>query len=119
MKALSAENLDLFFRLSAAGLGVTDVGDAASSNSDGLTPHEKVLDWCRVAITGLLVLALFVIIFHVSTTKSATATPYISLLSGLAGIALGWMFTNMGSPTGTKPSPRERAQNRRKAKGTS
>ena len=40
-KALEAENLELFFRLSAAGLGMTAAGDTAGNISDGLTPHES------------------------------------------------------------------------------
>jgi hypothetical protein len=88
---------NLFLEVTAAGLSMTSSKDVDSGNSDGLTSHERFLDGCRVAVTGLLILALFVIIYHVSTTATSSATPYISLLSGLAGIALGWMFTSIGS----------------------
>lgn len=63
------------------------------------TEHEKYLDRRRVWITGGLMVALFAIVGIVlfRTSITSTATPYVSLLSGLAGIALGWMFAGGGS----------------------
>jgi hypothetical protein len=63
------------------------------------TEHERYLDVRRVWITAGLLLALFAVVALVliKSSSAATATPYVSLLSGLAGIALGWMFANSGS----------------------
>jgi hypothetical protein len=68
----------------------------ARSVPDAESPHEKALDGWRVAITGVLVIALFtvVVIIVVQNSTNSAAAPYVSLLSGLAGIALGWMFAN-------------------------
>jgi hypothetical protein len=70
-----------------------------TSVDDTLTPHEKVLDNWRIAVTVILILVLFaavaIVVFHPSGATSAT--PLLSLISGLAGIALGWMFANAGT----------------------
>ena len=70
-----------------------------TTREDTLTPHEKVLDNWRVAVTVILILVLFtavaIVIFHPS--GAAAATPLLSLISGLTGIALGWMFANAGT----------------------
>ena len=69
-----------------------------SEPSDNLTRHEKVLDAWRICITMALVLALATAVFLVvrQTSPSGAAAAYVSLLSGLTGIALGWMFANSG-----------------------
>jgi len=71
------------------------------------TEHERYLDVRRVRITAFLLVALFAIVGLVlsKSSSSATATPYVSLLSGLAGIALGWMFAGSGGPV-TRPRRR-------------
>lgn len=63
---------------------------------DSESPHEKALDGWRVAITAALVVALFtvVVIIVVQNSSTSAAAPYVSLLSGITGIALGWMFAN-------------------------
>lgn len=67
---------------------------------DNLSQHEKVLDRWRVIITLTLivVLAIAVILVVRQTHPSAAAAAYVSLISGLAGIALGWMFANSADP---------------------
>jgi len=70
-----------------------------------VSPHEKFLDGWRIAITAALVGALFLVIVLILLRESvaASATPYVSLFSGLAGIALGLMFASAAGagPTGT------------------
>lgn len=64
------------------------------------TDHQRFLDKWRVAITIILVVALFgVILADIldSAAKANGAGPYISLASGLAGIALGWVFANVSA----------------------
>jgi hypothetical protein len=58
--------------------------------------HEKFLDKWRIGITLVLVVALAVVVWLVvkDNNNNSAAAPYVSLLSGLAGIALGWMFAN-------------------------
>lgn len=95
----------------------------SSAPEDTLTSHEKVLDNWRIVVTIALIIVLFGVIAMVVLIKSATSagTPYVSLISGLAGIALGWMFANAGAqsgktrsqlpestnPTGTSPVARK------------
>lgn len=61
--------------------------------SIGGSSHETRMDLLRVAISFFMVLGLFGIVaaaaFH---QASANASQYVSLMSGLAGIALGWLF---------------------------
>lgn len=66
---------------------------ANDENGDMLTQHEKALDFWRLGTTVLLILFLFAAIMYTVKEKSTTAAPYLSLLSGLTGIAIGWMFT--------------------------
>jgi hypothetical protein len=67
---------------------------AKPADSADRTSYERRLDSWRIVITFLLVLALFtlMIIIILKSINPGTATPYVSLLSGLVGIALGWMF---------------------------
>jgi hypothetical protein len=73
---------------------------------DSKSHHERVLDWWRIAVTGLLVIALFTIVMVVVEQNSTNnaAAPYVSLISGLAGIALGWMFANAVGGASTRGS---------------
>ena len=73
--------------------------DVAASRDDMLTPHERVLDNWRIVATFLLIGALFTAIVLAVLRSNNSAGPYISLSSGLAGIALGWMFANAGATT--------------------
>ena len=76
-----------------------------SGPSNTLTPHERFLDRWRVWITAGTLVALFAVVGLIlfTGTAAAAATPYVSLVSGLAGIALGWMFASAGIPRGTSP----------------
>jgi hypothetical protein len=61
--------------------------------------HDRVMDGWRITVTGSLVLALGVAVLVVIFKPPAQdVTGYISLLSGLAGIALGWMFSSSVAP---------------------
>jgi hypothetical protein len=54
-KALDDEDMDLFFHLNAVALGQAPNGEVVIDPPDGLTRHEKKLDWFRVAATGFLI----------------------------------------------------------------
>lgn len=115
-EALDADNLDLFNSLSSQAL-MTDKRNLAADNeilaspvvslgpNDTLAPHERFLDKWRIVITLVTVVALFTVVMLIlfTGTSAASASPYVSLLSGLAGIALGWMFAGGGlSSAGAK-----------------
>lgn len=91
----------------------TRLARAGEGPPDDVTPHERFLNGWRIVITGGLVLALFVVVvlILIGQSDAETATPYVSLLSGLAGIALGWMFAGAAggnaSSTRSLPSGRE------------
>jgi hypothetical protein len=95
LKALEANDLDDYESLRRRALGTPQ--DDSMKEAEP-TSHEIYLDVRRVWITGGLVAALFAVVGLVlfKSTAAAAATPYVSLLSGLAGIALGWMFTSAG-----------------------
>lgn len=111
-EALEAGKFDVFKTLSSQALGSNSVdptldgGGARRTPDDTLTPHEKVLDRWRAITTIILVLALFVVLGFVlhSPTIVKTGTPYVSLVSGLAGIALGWMFASAGNSNAARGS---------------
>lgn len=73
---------------------------SGSSVDDSITPHEKLLDMWRILVTLALIAVLLVVIMFVvryaTKETAASVTPYVSLISGLAGIALGWMFASAG-----------------------
>jgi hypothetical protein len=110
--ALETQDAGAF--VSPESLAIGSLGFTASLD-DTLTPHEKVLDNWRIAVTVILILVLFaavaIVVFHPS--GAATATPLLSLISGLAGIALGWMFANSGA--GARTSDSKASQGRAKA----
>lgn len=83
-------------------------GVTKSTSEETLTSHERVLDNWRIVVTVSLIVVLFGVIALVVLVKSATGTgtPYVSLISGLAGIALGWMFANAGTPSTKKRLPK-------------
>jgi hypothetical protein len=102
IEALETQNAAPVVSPESMGIGKLDF---TSPLGDTLTPHEKLLDKWRIRVTVILILVLFGVIANVVFTgeKSAqSATPYVSLISGLAGIALGWMFANAG--TGARKS---------------
>jgi nicotinamide riboside transporter PnuC len=83
-------------------------------SNDITSQREKRLDWARLIVAGLLILGLIGAIYYamhenalhvVSATASAaaaasaaaqgqTTAQYLSLISGLAGIAIGWLYGN-------------------------
>jgi hypothetical protein len=82
------------FKVIYGGLGAENL----SGRADNLTHHEKVLDWWRILVTFVLVIVLAISVFLVvrQAKPSGAAAAYVSLVSGLTGIALGWMFANSG-----------------------
>jgi hypothetical protein len=55
--------------------------------------HEVTMDRWRVSVSVIMIIGLFVIVALVIFSKVQNgATEYVSLMSGLAGIALGWLF---------------------------
>jgi hypothetical protein len=50
------------------------------------------MDLLRVGISFVMILGLFGIVAAVAVQGSTSASPYVSIMSGLAGIALGWLF---------------------------
>jgi hypothetical protein len=110
--ALDDNKIKLFTSLSDKAFELANVGPAVDdgnidrSPDDVVTPHEKLLDAWRVFTTILLVIALGLIIGVVllNSTAAKSGTPYVSLLSGLAGIALGWMFASAANPNAAKRS---------------
>src|SRR6266851_1818601 len=91
LQALKEGRLPEYSSLSGHALGTPQ--DDSEQKSEP-TAHERYLDVRRVWITAGLLGALFTIVALVlfKASIATTATPYVSLLSGLAGIALGWMF---------------------------
>ena len=77
-----------------------------TSPDDDVSPREQRLDKARVRIAAFMVVALFAAVGVALLTDRIGSgdTPYVSLLSGLAGIALGWLFATGGSVGGGKKS---------------
>lgn len=87
---------------------------AAEQEPATRSSHDVRMDLLRVAISFFMILGLFaiigIVVFHPKATGSSA---YVSLMSGLAGIALGWLF---GS--GTTPVPGVTGRSRRRGSGT-
>lgn len=74
------------------------------SQGGGLFGHRARMDVWRVVTTVVLVLGVLAIVgWSLRLQDATTAAQYVAPVSGLAGICLGWLFTNQQSP----PSPRE------------
>jgi hypothetical protein len=70
--------------------------------------HQARMDAWRIATTVVLVLGVLAIgIWSLSLRNASAAAQYVAPVSGLAGICLGWLFTNQLSP----PSPRKQNPN--------
>ena len=99
-QALDRDEYDVYKSLSSL---VFEAGyldpELSSEGPELLTRHERRLDGWRIFTTIVLVGGLLVVLGLVLFTKTSTstATPFISLVSGLAGIALGWMFAGAGN----------------------
>ena len=89
--------------------------DDASLQDNEPTAHELQMDRWRVRTTLAMVVALFLIIlaailYHGQSSGQA-ATGFVSLFSGLAGIALGWLFgSGAVSVRGRAPRARQSRQ---------
>lgn len=60
--------------------------------------HQGRMDAARILITMILVLGVLAIVgWSLSLKDAATAAQYVAPVSGLAGIGLGWLFTNQRS----------------------
>lgn len=83
---------------------------SSSDKSPALGSPSARMDLLRVSISFVMILGLFAIVAAVAFhPKSSNISPYISLMSGLAGIALGWLFGSGATPvTGASVSRRQR-----------
>jgi hypothetical protein len=74
---------------------------AAEEGSTSRSPHDVRMDMLRFSVAFFMVLGLFgivaIAIYHPTSTN---ASSYVSLMSGLAGIALGWLFGSGAVPVG-------------------
>jgi anti-sigma-K factor RskA len=97
-EAAAAGNLEVVKEISSL-FSETPAQSPPGQPVDNVTPHEKKLDLWRSCVTAFMVLVLFAVVGAALFTSrvSSADTPYVSLLSGLAGIALGWMFANSSS----------------------
>ncbi len=69
----------------------------------GPTGHQARMDAARIVITAILVLGVLAIVsWSLSLQNASTAALYVAPVSGLAGICLGWLFTNQPNPPSTK-----------------
>ena len=70
----------------------------------GLFGHRARMDVWRLITTVILVLGVPAIVgWSLSLRDATAAAQYVAPISGLAGICLGWLFTNQQS----SPSPKE------------
>ena len=70
----------------------------------GLFGHRARMDVWRLITTVILVLGVLAIVgWSLSLRNATAAAQYVAPVSGLAGICLGWLFTNQQS----SPSPKE------------
>jgi hypothetical protein len=68
----------------------------------GPTGHQARMDAWRIVITLILVLGVLAIVaWSLSLRNASSAAQYAAPISGLAGIGLGWLFTNQ-SPISSK-----------------
>jgi hypothetical protein len=66
----------------------------------GPAGHQGRMDASRILITVILVLGVLAIVgWSLSLRNAANAAQYVAPVSGLAGISLGWLFTNQSPPS--------------------
>jgi hypothetical protein len=71
-----------------------------SIRGGGVAGHYGRMDGARIAITVLLLLGVLgVVVWSLAAGDAGNAATYASPLTGLAGICLGWLFTNDRLPT--------------------
>jgi hypothetical protein len=62
--------------------------------------HKARMDAWRIVVTIILVLGVLAIVgWSLSVKNASAAAQYVAPLTGLAGIGLGWLFTNQQSPS--------------------
>lgn len=67
--------------------------------------HKARMDAWRIAITIILVLGVLAIVgWSLSAINVSAAAQYVAPITGLAGIGLGWLFTNQQSPSSPQKS---------------
>jgi|SRR5271170_810812 len=65
----------------------------------GPSGHRARMDAWRIVITIILVLGVLAIVgWSLSVKNASAAAQYVAPVTGLAGIGLGWLFTNQQSP---------------------
>lgn len=100
-KASSADDKDRFDVLINKILNERDVSASDPSRELGL-------DRWRVWVSLIMIIGLFLIVGLVIFSKVQNgAAEYVSLMSGLAGIALGWLFGTGAASSLRKPSDGE------------
>ncbi len=69
--------------------------------------HQARMDAWRIVTTVILVLGVFaIVVWSLSPRNASAAAQYVAPISGLAGICLGWLFTNqLSSPSPKKQDP--------------
>jgi hypothetical protein len=69
----------------------------------GTIGHQARMDGSRIVITLILVLGVLAIVgWSLSLRNASAAAQYAAPVSGLAGIGLGWLFTNRQPSYSTK-----------------
>lgn len=69
----------------------------------GPAGHQARMDAWRTVITVILVLGVLAIVaWSLSLRNASSAAQYAAPISGLAGIGLGWLFTNQSPPSPKK-----------------
>jgi hypothetical protein len=92
---------------------------AAEEPPSNRSNHDEHMDLWRVGISFIMVLGLFGIVAAVAIKGSASASPYVSIMSGLAGIALGWLFgSGATTSVGKRASSSTGARRGRNAAGS-
>lgn len=90
-----------------------DQRESMAKGQDG-----SFLNIARVMAIVLLIAALtwVAVLGITSTDKGVAAAPYVSLLSGLVGIGLGWLFGNVERSNSTDASQQTRRGAKRQRK---
>jgi hypothetical protein len=83
--------------------GIQTTPPPPPSSGGGAAGHQARMDAARIAITIVLVIGVLGMVgWSLTLHNASTTAEYIAPISGLAGIGLGWLFTNQPSP----PSPK-------------
>ena len=64
------------------------------SGKDIADQHEKLMDKSRLFVAAVLILGLIASVFFAMKQNPQATAQYLSLVSGLAGIAIGWLYGN-------------------------